>query len=1247
MSRNNLSFMVLVQFLSLYFASSPVLASSGPLGAHASLLCTDCHFNQPSPAVDAIDTVDFVTGTIDDLCISCHNEKPILEETHSPTVIRHKSSGYLPDEMYQFYINWLNEYNTQHGTSLNGFYIREYNGAYRYSCNSCHVGMGGGYPDIPMANGEMCIACHGGEANYDAGSVSVFSTMPRLLYNPEHLGVADTAGNQYPAPSAPVYDGIPPQSGEAVSGEVPLPLAFFDSFHTNWQENLNYRITISGPTPEEQVETDSRPMSWYTATTDPGRWTNEKVMPLWDTNPAEGGSYTIALTPFDPINSQEGTPYTLVDLAVNKNNLVVLLILDGCKWETFSQLMFDPDPSVVPYFKWVFGKNLEDSYYFRQAFSIFPSITFAANASLISGLPSSGHGISGNHWFDPLMNPPDGLDRNYINFWDQIFRVYDPNQTEKGGLANSDLFAGVETIYTRNPRPSLVGFHMYHEDAEEWVVPSQDDYPKYEYNPPAYDRAAVKKTLERLQQMMPDNVPGIITLYLPILDHISHKDGVRKQADYFKDELDDLFYYFLNGIDGVPGLWRYPQFFTGTSFVLVADHGQTDVQIWEPTDKQLETLVETALTIYPGYGGSNVKEYYKVAVNDGMSHIYIRPPDASWGGVPDVDLLRHVAEFLNASLSEWKGNREVSKLDVTLLWNGNEYLGFLPDVPELQTLETYFEAKEILGGEYFKPLERLNTFWQSHRNGDIVLTSNYPEGYAFKTEHFYDFIGKNKAVHGNLNSDDALVPLVISSPRVSPGRSTSENGILDTAALVAELGGFSMPVSHGLDLQAGQYPLTFTAYSPVDMTVTGPDGQQIGKGFSNIPGAFYEERDIDGDGDLDDRVVIPNPLEGDYQVDIIADPTAPPGSTYRLVATFYGDPQILVEESPVPATPISLTVPFENFPPEFLSEPERIARVGEPFYYKVVATDLEGSPVYYSAGGLIDGMNFEPTSGTLNWTPSADQLGTHTPTFTAFDEQGRESLQEARIEVFLQEPGAPRADYECDHVTVSWEDVADATGYSITRDDLLDPVAEIGLITLHTDYSIDHETEYNYFVHAVDSQGRRSGQTSFAIVKTGIDTDDDRRGDECDNCPNYPNSGQEDIDGDGLGDACDPCDDRSIQGNVFPSEDTLWPPDHNMREITLDVFGLVPQKEGVTYSITGVDITEYSSKVSAGGGYEDTYSENNFEPDYEITGNLTVNLRAERAGKSQGRTYTIHMLASDCSGTYQFSVKVSVPHDQG
>ena len=53
-------------------------------------------------------------------------------------------------------------------------------------------------------------------------------------------------------------------------------------------------------------------------------------------------------------------------------------------------------------------------------------------------------------------------------------------------------------------------------------------------------------------------------------------------------------------------------------------------------------------------------------------------------------------------------------------------------------------------------------------------------------------------------------------------------------------------------------------------------------------------------------------------------------------------------------------------------------------------------------------------------------------------------------------------------------------------------------------------------------------------------------------------------------------------------------------------------------------------------------------PDRVITGDLTVDLRAERSGKGDGRVYTVVVACTDDSGNSSLStVTVSVDHDQG
>ena len=56
----------------------------------------------------------------------------------------------------------------------------------------------------------------------------------------------------------------------------------------------------------------------------------------------------------------------------------------------------------------------------------------------------------------------------------------------------------------------------------------------------------------------------------------------------------------------------------------------------------------------------------------------------------------------------------------------------------------------------------------------------------------------------------------------------------------------------------------------------------------------------------------------------------------------------------------------------------------------------------------------------------------------------------------------------------------------------------------------------------------------------------------------------------------------------------------------------------------------------------------NKAPDWEITGDLTVDLRAERSGCGNGRVYTIQVQCTDAADNSSVdTVAVYVPHDQG
>ena len=100
----------------------------------------------------------------------------------------------------------------------------------------------------------------------------------------------------------------------------------------------------------------------------------------------------------------------------------------------------------------------------------------------------------------------------------------------------------------------------------------------------------------------------------------------------------------------------------------------------------------------------------------------------------------------------------------------------------------------------------------------------------------------------------------------------------------------------------------------------------------------------------------------------------------------------------------------------------------------------------------------------------------------------------------------------------------------------------------------------------------------------------------------------------------------------------LWPPNHKMVRVTVDAE-VKDLCGATTYKIISV---KSSQAVDAKGS-------GNTSPDFVITGDHTVSLRAERSGKEKGgRTYTIRVQATDEAGNKSLAetVTVTVPHSQ-
>lgn len=109
-----------------------------------------------------------------------------------------------------------------------------------------------------------------------------------------------------------------------------------------------------------------------------------------------------------------------------------------------------------------------------------------------------------------------------------------------------------------------------------------------------------------------------------------------------------------------------------------------------------------------------------------------------------------------------------------------------------------------------------------------------------------------------------------------------------------------------------------------------------------------------------------------------------------------------------------------------------------------------------------------------------------------------------------------------------------------------------------------------------------------------------------------------------------------VISSVNASPEKLWPPNHQMVPVVLAVKAT--DNCDAVCQIKTVVSNEPVNDMGDG----------NTEPDWVITGDLTVNLRAERSGMGSDRIYTITVECTDQSGNSSTDTEtVTVPHDQG
>jgi hypothetical protein len=89
----------------------------------------------------------------------------------------------------------------------------------------------------------------------------------------------------------------------------------------------------------------------------------------------------------------------------------------------------------------------------------------------------------------------------------------------------------------------------------------------------------------------------------------------------------------------------------------------------------------------------------------------------------------------------------------------------------------------------------------------------------------------------------------------------------------------------------------------------------------------------------------------------------------------------------------SIVVGTANTSPQITSTPKGPAVVGTPWVYQVTAQDAEADPITFALGIHPDGMAIDATTGLVNWTPLAAQVGSPLVEITASDNRGGSTTQ--------------------------------------------------------------------------------------------------------------------------------------------------------------------------------------------------------------------------------------------------------------
>ena len=392
-----------------------------------------------------------------------------------------------------------------------------------------------------------------------------------------------------------------------------------------------------------------------------------------------------------------------------------------------------------------FGPILEKASIVKSVETVYPSMTYTAHASIVSGTYPEKHGVITNEVFTPLVSQapwyelrsqnkaqilPELAKENgyttFVNSWPTLVGANVDYLVQRAGIhypkeeQESEIRKNSNDVLTQE---------MWDYCAEAWTLPNY-------YSTDKFSALASKYVINRYQ-------PDLTLMHMTLPDHYRHSFGVlsEKLVDAYK-YLDDMLAIV---VDELKAQGLYEQ----TTFVFCSDHGQVDIDMSVNANK---LLIENGLLTVDEEGKMTDWKAY-IQSSAVSAHVYLKDPT-------DEALANEVYRLLDA-------NRE------------------------LLYIEHIFTREQV------KKTYRLD--------GDFSFVLESKEGSSFGFNIMADYQNPimnedyrvSRGTHGHIPSKGEQPCLILSGPGVLEGKELSVAKVVDIAPTCAAILGFEMPEADG------------------------------------------------------------------------------------------------------------------------------------------------------------------------------------------------------------------------------------------------------------------------------------------------------------------------------------------------------------------------------------------------------------------------------------------------------------------